>query len=128
MLVPSGIPSGHYTDVQWRNQKGISPNARTCKHLKELLGTEFEETRVLGGKHESTSVAAVSAKKRKDNGKLTDEPPPKKPAHRSAMKRAATSGQTAAGDDDKTILDATTENDPLFCINGIKRTPLHISN
>ncbi|KAF9442750.1 hypothetical protein P691DRAFT_810139 [Macrolepiota fuliginosa MF-IS2] len=31
----------------WRNQGGVPVNARTCKHLKTLLGEEYETTRLL---------------------------------------------------------------------------------
>ncbi|KIM38613.1 hypothetical protein M413DRAFT_239846 [Hebeloma cylindrosporum] len=38
----------HYycTCPAWRNQGGVPVNARTCKHLKELLGDKYEAARV----------------------------------------------------------------------------------
>ncbi|KAG8766756.1 hypothetical protein FRC12_006673 [Ceratobasidium sp. 428] len=50
----------HYycTCPAWRNQGGSPTNARTCKHLKALLGEEYEAARI---KHKNPHGAAASS-------------------------------------------------------------------
>ncbi|KAF4601523.1 hypothetical protein EYR38_006177 [Pleurotus pulmonarius] len=68
----------HYycTCPAWRNQSRVPVNARSCKHLKSLLGDDYEEARI--------------------RLKNPDAPPPKaKPASR-AKKPASTSKSSAS--------------------------------
>ena len=60
MDVPSTCPA-------WRNQKGIETNARSCKHLAELLGEAYEGARVAwrrstGGSGSSNAKPSSSVK------------------------------------------------------------------
>lgn len=97
----------------------MPPYARTCKHLKELLGIAFEESRVLATKDESKTTDDMprTSKKRKDDSKTTDEPP-KKQARKTVTQ--STGGQAVPGDDE--VVTETT--DGLLCFNGIKRNPI----
>ncbi|KAH8824214.1 DNA ligase [Flagelloscypha sp. PMI_526] len=54
----------HYycTCPAWRNQGGAPTNARTCKHLKELLGEKYEIARITLKNPEGAAAAAASSK------------------------------------------------------------------
>lgn len=58
----------------WRNQGGAPVNARTCKHLKSLLGDKYEEARI---KKKNPDGPAPAAKKkpasRKKKGDADDD-------------------------------------------------------
>ncbi|KAG9084877.1 hypothetical protein FRC06_003853, partial [Ceratobasidium sp. 370] len=66
----------HYycTCPAWRNQGGSPTNARTCKHLKALLGEEYEAARIklknpYGAATSSTDKnARASKRQKKDSG------------------------------------------------------------
>jgi hypothetical protein len=105
----------------------VPPNARTCKHLKELLGITFEESRILTAKDESKSTEDTPriSKKRKDDGETTDKPPKKQ--SRKAVTQGT--GRKAALGDEEVVTETTDGNDTLLCFNGIKRNLiLHLIN
>ncbi|KAG8744002.1 hypothetical protein FRC10_010981 [Ceratobasidium sp. 414] len=65
----------HYycTCPAWRNQGGSPTNARTCKHLKALLGEEYEAARIklknpYGAAASSNKGARASKRQKKDSG------------------------------------------------------------
>ncbi|KNC98217.1 uncharacterized protein SPPG_06617 [Spizellomyces punctatus DAOM BR117] len=74
----------HYycTCPAWRNQGAVPLNARTCKHLKELLGEEYELARYSANGGPSTGTSAGKRKRAGDGGvgppgKKTKAVPPK---------------------------------------------------
>ncbi|KAJ7040743.1 DNA ligase [Mycena alexandri] len=77
----------------WRNQAGVPVNARTCKHLRDLLGEEYEAARVKWKNPDGAPLRPVSKKgKRK---RADDDNKPK-----SKSKRAKVDDDEDDDDDD----------------------------
>lgn len=57
----------HSSCPAWRNQKGVATDARTCKHLKALLGEAYENARIVakGGEVKPAASKAKAAPKTK---------------------------------------------------------------
>lgn len=107
----------HYycTCPAWRNQKGVETNARTCKHLKSLLGEAYEAARLAmrtgsgstvtataaaaKAKPASKAKAAAAAKKPASKAKATSATA-KKPAPRGRKVKEEVFGEEDDGDDD----------------------------
>ena len=112
----------------------MSPDVRTCKHLKELLGTELEEARVRAGDGEKDGKdgngTRRSTRKRKNDD---DGDAPKKQARKSATSKASKPIPVPDDDNGNDLPDEEMDDnnvdldDPLACINGIKRTSHHMS-
>ncbi|KAK7052302.1 Dna ligase [Favolaschia claudopus] len=51
----------------WRNQTGVPVNARTCKHLKTVLGDEYETARIDLNNPNSKSSSSKGKRKRNDD-------------------------------------------------------------
>ncbi|KAL0961041.1 hypothetical protein HGRIS_006031 [Hohenbuehelia grisea] len=86
----------HYycTCPAWRNQGGVPVNARSCKHLKSLLGDKYEEARVKLKNPDGPPAkgAAKPASKRKRGGDGDDDDKP--------IKRAKGKGKAGGDDED----------------------------
>lgn len=74
---PVLILSVHLLSQAWRNQSGAPVNARTCKHLKELLGEKYEMARLMlknpDGVQPAPSSKGAKAKPKSKVGKKTVE-------------------------------------------------------
>ncbi|ESK91269.1 dna ligase [Moniliophthora roreri MCA 2997] len=68
----------------WRNQKGVRVEARSCKHLQDLLGEEYEAARLKLKNGDSNTATDSSSKK--TNSKPESKPQSKGKA-RSSTKR-----------------------------------------
>ncbi|TFK20564.1 DNA ligase/mRNA capping enzyme [Coprinopsis marcescibilis] len=140
----------HCTCPAWRNQK-TPVDARTCKHLKALLGEVYEDARVqwvLGGAG-SVAAAAVGAgakgkptsKRAAANDPEDDEenskPATKKPklgvspiremdedADADVKMAEAEADEEVTDEPEPEAPDADADADELACINGIKPTIL----
>lgn len=76
---------GHYycTCPAWRNQSRVKVEVRSCKHLKSLLGEEYEEARTQANTHEDDEAPKTKppSKSSKPASKASAKPPStKKPA------------------------------------------------
>ncbi|EIN04603.1 hypothetical protein PUNSTDRAFT_92533 [Punctularia strigosozonata HHB-11173 SS5] len=87
----------HCTCPAWRNQKGVTVDARTCKHLRAILGDAYEDARIAakGGAATGAAKAKGGAKRKKAadeeveaDGGEEDE----KPALRSSKRVKTASG------------------------------------
>ncbi|KLO11458.1 DNA ligase/mRNA capping enzyme [Schizopora paradoxa] len=98
----------------WRNQARVPVNARTCKHLKSILGDAYENERVklmnpnaVPAAPASKSKAKTTSKRKKadddgdDDGKATKKPrSTRKPASRGKAKVAEVDEEDATEEDD----------------------------
>ncbi|KII90494.1 hypothetical protein PLICRDRAFT_39053 [Plicaturopsis crispa FD-325 SS-3] len=82
----------------WRNQSGAPVNARTCKHLRAVLGDEYEDAR-LALKNPDGAVAASS--KSKGKGKAASKTSAAKPASKAKAKVVGMKRKTRAAEDDE---------------------------
>jgi len=96
----------HYycTCPAWRNQGGAPVNARSCKHLKSLLGDKYEEARLKlknpdgqskgspKKKPASKAKAKAPAKRKKDDDDDDDDNDDVKPAKRARKPTSAIKG------------------------------------
>ncbi|KAK0230154.1 DNA ligase/mRNA capping enzyme [Armillaria fumosa] len=99
----------HYycTCPAWRNQGGVPVNARSCKHLKSLLGDKYEAARMkLKNPHGSqgspkkkpqSKTKTPVKRKRKD---ADDDEEDAKPVKRPRKPVSSGSKKNSAGDDD----------------------------
>ncbi|KAJ7182702.1 DNA ligase/mRNA capping enzyme [Mycena crocata] len=109
----------HYycTCPAWRNQGGVPVNARSCKHLRELLGDDYEAARVLwknpdgpppkpaSKKKAKAPASKGKGKKKADSGSEDDKPKSKKkPVAKGKGKRKAESDDEDEDEDDKTTV------------------------
>ncbi|KAF7303756.1 SWIM-type domain-containing protein [Mycena indigotica] len=110
----------HYycTCPAWRNQGGVPVNARSCKHLQELLGLDYEAARLKWKNPDGPSLTAPesdsedesesdhkskrkpSSKKKPASKRAKDESDDDKPAKKPASKRKPTSKRVDDDDDD----------------------------
>lgn len=63
----------HSSCPAWRNQKGVESHARTCKHIKELLGEAYEEARLARVAAGGASTTPASKAKPKPASKAKPE-------------------------------------------------------
>jgi len=108
----------------------MSVDARTCKHLKQVLGEDFEKTRISSVGRDSkgsdtggngngavgSGKGDANGKKRKAESEKRDQSPKKQPRNGTPLK------PLIAPDDEETTAEEHASDDPLSCINGIKRT------
>ncbi|KZV61293.1 DNA ligase/mRNA capping enzyme [Peniophora sp. CONT] len=93
----------HYYWWAWRNQAGAPTDARTCKHLKELLGEEYEEERIKRADPEgyASRAAAKSSGKKTVKSKKTVQPAGKaKPASKGKPSSTKSAGSKRKKDED----------------------------
>ncbi|KAF8901777.1 DNA ligase/mRNA capping enzyme [Mucidula mucida] len=88
----------HYycTCPAWRNQGGFPVNARTCKHLKELLGEAYEIARLKLKNPEGPAPTSKS----KSKAKLASKSKPASKTGKPASKGARTPTKRKRGQDD----------------------------
>ncbi|KAJ7472296.1 DNA ligase/mRNA capping enzyme [Mycena galericulata] len=99
----------------WRNQSGMPTNARTCKHLRDLLGDDYEAARLKlknpdgpplkpAGKKKPASKAkskpVSKGKKAKKEDSDDEDVQPKKSAKSKAKPSSKSGGKRKRDDDD----------------------------
>lgn len=107
------------------NQKGVNVDARTCKHLKQLLGEDFETARISSMVDENKTKIAAAIQKGNRNGrkrKAESETKYNAPTKQPRNGNSPLSKPLITPDDQQTIAEEISTDDPLACIQGIQRT------
>ncbi|KAK0491621.1 DNA ligase/mRNA capping enzyme [Armillaria novae-zelandiae] len=117
----------------WRNQGGVPVNARSCKHLKSLLGDKYEAARMkLKNPHGSqgspkkkpqSKMKSPVKRKRKD---ADDDEEDVKPVKRSRKPVSSSRKKNSAGNDDNE--EEEEEDDPETIPPGKKVPELLLAN
>jgi|SRR5579859_2106923 len=98
----------------------MSVDARTCKHLKQLLGDEFEAARVSAAASDVTHTTVpgdVNGRKRKAEGHVSVASSKKQPQNGNP------STKNISPADEEMIAEGNSTADPLASIQGIQRNP-----
>lgn len=110
----------------WRNQGGVPVNARTCKHLKSLLGDKYEAARLkLKNPHgpppkgTAKKPASKTNAKRKKVADDDDDDDDDKPTKKSRKPASTTKGKAKKVDDDEEGADDDEEDESAPVTKGV---------